>query len=236
MRIVTYNIHKGRGMDGRVSIKRIAEVLAEVDADIVALQEVFSASDGREGQVESLADALGLKSVFGRTRHHLGRPYGNALLSRWPIVGSCDMDLTWAHRERRGCVRADLKTPYGILHVFNIHLGTSFFERRHQVRHLLSSKQIDADLTGPRVLVGDFNEWIKGLTTRLLSDKFESLNLGLHVQKRRSYPGFLPLLHLDHIYFERPLHVRKAELIRTRLSKIASDHLPLVATFGWGET
>lgn len=235
MRIVTYNIHKGRGMDGRISIRRIADVLGGLDADIIALQEVFSVCDGQAGQVESLAAALGFHAAFGRTRHHRGRPYGNAILTRWPIIASCEMDISRLNRERRGCIRADLKTPRGTLHVFNIHMGTSYFERRHQVRRLLSSKQIDQDLTGPRVLVGDFNEWIKGLTTRLLSDKFESLNLALHVQKRRSYPGLLPLLHLDHIYFERPLHVQKAELIRTRLSKIASDHLPLVATFGWGE-
>jgi endonuclease/exonuclease/phosphatase family metal-dependent hydrolase len=235
MRIVTYNIHKGRGMDGRTSIKRIADVLEGLDADIIALQEVFSACDSHPGQVESIASRLGLQSVFGCTRHHTGRPYGNAILTKWPIVAAHGVDISWLHREKRGCIRADLETPRGTLHVFNIHMGTSYFERRHQVRHLLSSKQIHEDLSGPRLLVGDFNEWIKGLATRMLSEKFESLNLELHVRKRRSYPGFLPLLHLDHIYFERPLHVDKAELIRTRLSKVASDHLPLVATFGWDE-
>ena len=222
-------------MDGRTSLKRIASVLAELNADIVALQEVFSVCDSHEGQVETLASELGLKAAFGCTRHHHGRPYGNAILSRWPILESREMDISWYRRERRGCVRADLKTPRGILHVFNIHMGTNFFERRHQVRSLFSSKQLYDGLSGPRVLVGDFNEWIKGLTTRLLSAKFESLNLELHVRRRRSYPGLLPILHLEHIYFERPLHVEKAELIRTRLSKIASDHLPLVATFSWGD-
>jgi len=182
-----------------------------------------------------LASHLGLKAAFGCTRHHQGRPYGNAILTRWPIVQSHDMDISWAHREKRGCVRADLDTPKGTLHVFNIHMGTSYFERRHQVRSLLSSEQIHEDLSGPRVLVGDFNEWIKGLTTRMLSDRFESLNLELPVRTRRSYPGLLPLLQLDQIYFERPLHVEKVELIRTPLSKIASDHLPLVATFSWEE-
>jgi endonuclease/exonuclease/phosphatase family metal-dependent hydrolase len=235
MRIVTYNIHKGRGMDGRTSIKRIANVLTGLNADIIALQEVFSVCDQQPGQVEALASELGLHASFGRTRNHNGRPYGNAILTRWPIVSCREMDISRVNRERRGCIRADLKTPVGTLHVFNIHMGTSYFERRHQVRRLLSSKQIDEEISGPRVLVGDFNEWTRGLTTRLLSDKFESLNLELHMKKRRSYPGLLPLLHLDHIYFERPLHVEKAELIRTRLSKIASDHLPLVATFGWGE-
>jgi endonuclease/exonuclease/phosphatase family metal-dependent hydrolase len=233
MRIVTYNIHKARGMDGRTSIKRIGNVLAELQADIIALQEVFSVCDSVEGQVETLASELGLNATFGCTRQHNGRPYGNAILTRWPILQSEDMDITWQHRERRGCIRADLKTPRGTLHIFNIHMGTSYFERRHQVRSLLSSRQLHDDLDGPRVLVGDFNEWIKGLTTRMLKEKFESLNLELHVRRRRSYPGLLPLMHLDHIYFERPLRIEKAELIRTRLSKIASDHLPLVATFSW---
>jgi endonuclease/exonuclease/phosphatase family metal-dependent hydrolase len=235
MRIVTYNIHKGRGIDGRTSIKRIANVLADLDADIIALQEVFSFCEAAEGQVEALASALRMQAAFGCTRHHRGRPYGNAILTRWPILESRDMDISWLHRERRGCIRADLETPRGTLHVFNIHMGTSYFERRYQVKNLLASKQLYEGLSGPRVLVGDFNEWIKGLTTRMLSEKFESLNLALHMQKRRSYPGFLPLMHLDHVYFERPLHIEKAELVRTRLSKVASDHLPLVATFAWGD-
>jgi endonuclease/exonuclease/phosphatase family metal-dependent hydrolase len=233
MRIVTYNIHKGRGMDGRTSTKRIAKVLADLGADVIALQEIFGASETQEGQVELLAAELGLHAAFGCTRHHRRRPYGNAILSRWPIAQSLEMDISWMQRERRGCIRADLKTPRGILHVFNIHMGTSYFERRHQVRSLLSSSQIIEDLSGPRVLVGDFNEWIKGLTTRMLSEKFESLNLELHLRKQRSYPGLLPLFHLDHIYFERPLSVEKAELVRTRLSRIASDHIPLMATFSW---
>jgi endonuclease/exonuclease/phosphatase family metal-dependent hydrolase len=221
-------------MDGRTSITRIAKVLGDLEADIIALQEVFAVCDSHQGQVETLASELGMNAAFGCTRHRRGRPYGNAILTRWPILGSRDMDISWFRRERRGCVRADLKTPRGTLHVFNIHMGTNYFERRHQVKSFLSAKHLHDDLCGPRVLVGDFNEWIKGLPTRMLSEKFESLNLELHIRKRRSYPGFLPILHLDHIYFERPLLVEKAELIRTRLSKIASDHLPLVATFSWG--
>ena len=233
MVIVTYNIHKARGIDGRVAIKRIADVLTGLDADIVALQEIFSTCDSRDGQMETLASVMAMHAAFGCTRHHRGRPYGNAILSRWPILEWQDMDISWAHREKRGCIRADLKTPGGTLHVYNIHMGTSYFERRHQVRYLLSSKQLHGDIVGPRVLVGDFNEWIRGLTTRMLSEKFESLNMQLHIRKRRSYPGFLPLLHLDHIYFEKPLYIEKAELIRTRLARIASDHLPLLAAFGW---
>jgi endonuclease/exonuclease/phosphatase family metal-dependent hydrolase len=233
MRIVTYNIHKARGMDGRIQVRRIADVLSDLDADIIALQEIFSTCDSRPGQVETLASVLEMHAAFGCNRRRRGRPYGNAILSRWPIVRSRNMDLTWGLKTKRGCIRADLDTPQGPLHVFNIHMGTNYFERRHQVRNFLSSKQLHENLDGPRVLVGDFNEWIRGLTTRMLSEKFESLNMELHVRKRRTYPGFLPILHLDHIYFERPLHIEKAELIRTRLARMASDHLPLLAAFGW---
>jgi endonuclease/exonuclease/phosphatase family metal-dependent hydrolase len=222
-------------MDRRTSVERIVRVLAGVDADIVALQEVLSSEQGKAGQLESLAAELGLNAVFGRTRTLQAHGYGNAILSRWPILAYENLNISWKRREPRGCLKADIKTPRGVLHVLNIHLGTSFFERRHQVRALLSLKHFTESAAGPRVLVGDFNEWTRGLPSRMLAAKFESLNLETHIRKKRSYPGFLPVLHLDHIYFEKPLSIQSAELIRTRLSKVASDHLPLAALFGWGE-
>ncbi len=81
------------------------------------------------------------------------------------------------------------------------------------------------------VLIGDFNEWVSGLTTKVLRERFESLNMQLHIRRKRSYPGLLPLLHLDHIYFEKPLQIDTAELVRNRKTLVASDHLPLVARF-----
>jgi len=233
MKIVTYNVHKCRGMDRRTSVQRIAQVLDDIDADIVALQEVLSSEQGKGGQLEALASELKLKAVFGRTRSLYSNGYGNAILSRWPIHNSENLDISWRQRERRGCLKADIETPRGTLSVLNIHLGTSYFERRHQVRRLLSLKHFAESAAGPRVLIGDFNEWTRGLTSRMLAEKFESLNLETHIQRRKSYPGFLPVLHLDHIYFEKPLCIQSAQLIRTRLSKVASDHLPLAAVFGW---
>jgi endonuclease/exonuclease/phosphatase family metal-dependent hydrolase len=232
VKIVTYNVHKCRGMDGRTLVRRIAEVLGQIDADIVALQEVFASELGRSSQVEIIAETLGLEIAFGRTRYLDGRPYGNAILSRWPIRATSSFSLRWTRREQRGCVRADIETPLGLVHVFNIHMGTSYFERRHQIRGFVNQDQLQNDLGGPRVLVGDFNEWVSGLTTKVLREKFESLNMELHIRRKRSYPGLLPFLHLDHVYFERPLHIEQAELIRTRKARVASDHLPLVARFG----
>jgi endonuclease/exonuclease/phosphatase family metal-dependent hydrolase len=98
------------------------------------LQEVFASEHGRHSQVEILASELGLNSVFGRTEGKYGRPYGNAILSRWPILSSRTFDLPCKHREQRGCIRADIESPYGVIHALNIHMGASFFERRHQIR------------------------------------------------------------------------------------------------------
>ncbi|MBI4446169.1 MAG: endonuclease/exonuclease/phosphatase family protein [Acidobacteria bacterium] len=234
MKIVTYNVHKCRGLDSRTDAQRIGEVLRGIHADIIALQEIFSSKHSNLAQAEYLASKLHLHLAFGRTRHLGRRRYGNAVLSRWPILNSEVLDISWRRREKRACLRADVDTPFGMVHVFNIHLGTSYFERRHQVRSLFALPQLNQTLFGPRVLIGDFNDWTRGLATRMLAERFESLNMQLHVRRRRSYPGFFPLLHLDHIYFEKPLHIEKAELVQTRLAKVASDHLPLVATFFWG--
>jgi endonuclease/exonuclease/phosphatase family metal-dependent hydrolase len=81
----------------------------------------------------------------------------------------------------------------------------------------------------PKIVLGDFNEWMKGLTTEVLSERLQSIDLGQHLRRRRTYPGVFPVLHLDHIYYEGNVHVLSLDLPRTRPALIASDHLPLVA-------
>src|SRR4051812_17840237 len=130
VRVVTYNVHKCRGMDRRVDPSRIAEVLRELNADVIALQEVIADDSGelQTNQPSFIASQLGGYSVqFGEARKHLGVPYGNAVLSRLPVRGSQIYDLTRARRERRGCLRVDVDCGGELVHVFNVHLGTSFF-------------------------------------------------------------------------------------------------------------
>jgi endonuclease/exonuclease/phosphatase family metal-dependent hydrolase len=233
IRIATYNVHKCRGLDGRVRPERIAEVLGEIDADILALQEVISAPDRRGGEDHAgwLAEEMGLKFVLGETRRRNGRPYGNLLLSRYSIRAVANYDISAPGREPRGCLRVDLGMDHNtVLHVFNVHLGTSYFERRHQARRLIGPSILGHPwLHGPRIVLGDFNEWTKGLATRLLAARLKTVNIREHIGRRRTYPGVLPLLNLDHIYFDKYFEVKKLELHRTPTALVASDHLPLVA-------
>lgn len=234
IRVATYNIHKCRGLDLRVSPERIAGVIAELDADVVALQEVLHqpGTADSKNQVEFLARSLGFEYVFGDNREHLTSRYGNATLSRLPIVGSRNHDITWRKRERRGCLRADIRAGKCLLHVFNVHLGTSFFERPHQARKLNSADVLSADdLQGPRIVVGDFNEWTRGVATRVMGANFDSVDYKLHARRRPSYPGILPVLHLDHFYFDQLLELKGYKLHRSRKALMASDHLPIVGEF-----
>ena len=229
-RIATYNIHKGRGIDGRVRIERILRVLRDIDADVVALQEVVNHRNRspQEHQAGFLADELGYSYEVGETRKHREGVMANVTLSRLKIEGSRDIDLSVAGRQPRGALRTDIRVGTDLLHVFNVHLGTAARERRAQAR-LIDERLLKAiDISGQRIVMGDFNDWNHGLVTRTLSKEFHLTDLAAHLPRTRAYPAVLPLLHLDHIYLDPQLKIEKARFERNRRSLIASDHLPLV--------
>jgi len=235
LRIATYNIHKCRGLDRRVRPARIVEVLREIDADIIALQEVLSLHGAvrEKDQARFIAEEMGMSCAVGGTRIHKGAVYGNVVLSRFPLLETRNYDISVRGREQRGCMRADISANgSGLLHVFNVHLGTALIERRHQGRKLVNTAILNNDeLRGARVMLGDFNEWTRGLTTRLLGSHLTSADIRVHLQRSRTYPGVFPFLHLDHIYFDNSLELEKVILHKSRNALVASDHLPLVADF-----
>lgn len=235
LRVVTYNVHRCRGMDRRVRPQRIVEVLGEINADIIALQEVLSIADGRpeDDQAYFIAEQLKMSHSVGGTRRLRGGIYGNVVLSRWPISATRNYDISVRGREQRGCLRADVEiAKSSLVHVFNVHLGTAYLERRHQGRRLIDEAILNnQELSGPRLMLGDFNEWTRGLASRLLASHLVSADVRLHLPRSRTYPGVLPLLHLDHVYYEDSLELEAMTLYRSRLSLLASDHLPLVADF-----
>jgi endonuclease/exonuclease/phosphatase family metal-dependent hydrolase len=236
VRIATYNIHKCRGLDRLTSPSRIAKVIQQLNADIVALQEVLDVRDSKPeyDQARRVSDEMkDYHWTFGENRQLHGGAYGNMTLSRWPSIFSQNYDLTWRHRERRGCLRTDFDLGNEtVLHLFNVHLGTSFVERRHQARKLVSSNVLDQNaFAGPRVVVGDFNEWTRGLASRLMGTAFRVAEPRSFMRYRRTYPGVFPVLHLDHFYHDSSMALVRVRLHRSRAALVASDHLPLVAEF-----
>ena len=238
LRVVTYNIHRGRGLDGRVKPGRIVEVLKEIDADVIALQEVVcgAGSASPEGdQGRFIAEELGLHFQLGENRKLKGAAYGNVALSRFPLRVVTNHDLSVEGYERRGALHTDvLLSEADVVHVFNVHLGTAFLERRHQARRLSGRSTgvlHNEELKGPKIVLGDFNEWTPGLATRLLGSHLKSVDIRKHIGRAKTYPAFMPVMHLDHIYYDGPLELRGLRLHRTRKAIVASDHLPLVADF-----
>jgi endonuclease/exonuclease/phosphatase family metal-dependent hydrolase len=228
LRIATYNIHRSRGLDGRTRPERIAAVLSDIDADIIALQEVIGSGPRGGSHAEAIGAALGMGWVMAPARLLRGHHFGNAVLSRFPITQHLGHDLSWKTCEPRRLQRVDVTVNGAALHIYNVHLGTAILERRHQAQRLTSIVS-DRHVVGPKLVVGDFNEWMKGLATTLLSARLRSVDLKDFLPRRRTYPGLFPLLHLDHIYYAGRVEVVAVELPRTRLALVASDHLPLVA-------
>jgi endonuclease/exonuclease/phosphatase family metal-dependent hydrolase len=233
LRVATYNIHRSRGLDGRTRPERIAAVLGRIDADIIALQEVVGAGPRGGGHAEAIGAALGMGWVMAPARLLREHQFGNAVLSRWPITQHVEHDLSWKTCEPRRLQRVDVAVDGSTLHVYNVHLGTAILERRHQAERLAGIVG-DRHVAGPKLVLGDFNEWMRGLATTLLSARLHSVDLESYLPRRRTYPGFFPLLHLDHIYYEGRVEVVGIELPRTPLTLVASDHLPLVADIRLG--
>jgi endonuclease/exonuclease/phosphatase family metal-dependent hydrolase len=218
--VASYNIHKCAGLDGRVDLDRIADVIREIDADLIGVQEVF------RPQALGLAERLGVEVAMGPTRERDGQLYGNAILTRLAVRGSRTFDLSRPDREPRGGIRLDLALADGLLlHLFNVHFGLKIRERAAQVRMLVREHILHDELTGPRVVVGDLNEWFwfPGAVGRALRRELHGPRI------RRTHPAPLPLFPLDRIYWDRDLAADGFHVHRSRLARVASDHLPVVA-------
>lgn len=224
--VVSYNIHRGVGLDRRHDLDRIADVISEVSPDVVGLQEVIR-EEGvpHADQAMYLASRLDMSEiVMGETRTHGAGIYGNVVLTRLPVLGSGRCDLSRGLREPRGCLRVDLDIAGTPLHVFNCHFGLALRERREQLDLLGVFIRDSERLAGPRVLMGDFNEWHRGPVTRGLRREFSS-----PMRRRRTHPAMFPLFALDRIYWDAELEGEEFSVHRSRLARVASDHLPVVA-------
>ena len=222
LRVATYNIHRCIGRDGVEDCRRIGAVLGEMAADIVALQEVASLSDRRGDMLAYLAGITGTTAIEGFTLTTENSRYGNALLSGVPIASVKRIDISVEGREPRGVIEVVVDRYSPTVHLWTTHLGLRVRERHSQINTLL--KIIAAAEAETSILFGDFNEWLPwGRTLRALHRWFAP------TQSPATFPSRLPLLKLDRIWVRPSDNRSTIRAHASELSRVASDHLPLVA-------
>lgn len=234
LRVATYNIHGCVGVDGRCDPPRIAAVLREIAPDIACVQEVDARrrTDPLADQWAYLGEATGLSVVAGRrSGERLGR-FGNAILTRFPVLSARLIDLSVGDYEPRGAIDADLLVGERVLRVLATHFGLRLAERRWQAGRLIAAlgEAQAANRPTPHavLLMGDLNEWrgrrggLRALDRRLGPGAVP-----------RTFPSWMPVLPLDRIYAAGPAVLRGIEVYRSPLARLASDHLPLVADLCW---
>jgi len=234
MRILSYNIHKGiGGRDRRYRFGRVLAVIESANPDIVCLQEVDrNVRRSRfHDQPQLLVDYFGDRQPLYQMNVRLKEGgYGNLLLSRWPMASHHQISLRHEERKPRGAQLAVLKTPEGLLHVVHWHLGLVERERRWQVRHLLTHSLFRAADNLPTIVIGDSNDWRNQLAESVLGPH------GFHqvtapISRFRTFPSYLAMGSLDKAFVRGEISIRQARVVRTRLARIASDHLPLIVDF-----
>jgi len=240
IKLVTYNIHRAIGLDRRFKPERIIDILNDINADIVLLQEVDEgAPRSRElNLAKEISQACNYQHfALGHNVSLRKGYYGNATISRFPILRERNIDLTIENKKRRGCQHTTLELPNEKeLEVFNLHLGLSAKERQKQAGLLFRSAEYRKITEDENCIVaGDFNDWRSLLRALFI----EAMNFKCATDKTtekgevatKTFPSFSPRGGLDRIYYKGKINLLKTKTYKKKTSKIASDHLPVVSTF-----
>jgi len=224
LRFATYNVHSCIGVDGRYDPARVAGVIEEIDADLVALQEftypIDIALETRTPVV--LTSLTNYSCALGPTRSHAEQRFGNVILTRHPILEVHRLDLSMERREPRGALAATVEIHGVQWHVLATHLGLKLQERQFQVKQILKYLREVRDT--PLVVLGDFNDWLPGRSVVHALDD----HLG-RPPRVRSFPVSRPLLTLDRIWVHPKTALRAVKVHRSPAARLASDHYPVVA-------
>jgi endonuclease/exonuclease/phosphatase family metal-dependent hydrolase len=220
LRVLTWNLHGGVGLDGVRDYGRLMNCVASLDVDIAALQEV----DGRLwDEAGTVADAfqhhLGLHGIFAAAIESTDGHYGQMLLSRWAFRSSEIHDISVPTCEPRRAIVATVQTASGGLRIIATHLGLKVRERRIQAERL---HEILGRSQMPTILLGDFNDWSRFQATRGLLERMLP-----SYTRHRTFPSRSPLFALDRIYYQPAGLLRSSRVVKG--ARMLSDHLPLVA-------
>ena len=224
---LTYNIHKGIGNDRLYRLNRTIDILKDSNADFIMLQEVdhLVPRTRNENTAKVISDALGMHYSIGLNVKLKKGAYGNATFSKYPIIKKRNMDLTWGIKKARGCLNTLIEIPDGELMIMNYHLGLAGIERAWQAKKLIHSALHRHEAHLPIVMLGDSNDRNHKLNPIFKEHGFEDT---CQVMNINTYPSYAPIWRLDKIFFNGSVEIREHRVLKTNLTKIASDHLPLI--------
>jgi len=238
MRLLSYNIHKGiGGRDRRYDIRRIIEVIEEENPDLICLQEVQHnvRRSGYHDQPFLLTEHFNAVAHLRQTTVRLKTGgYGNLVISRWPFHERHQLSLRLGGKKPRGAQLIVIDTPEGPLQLVHWHLGLAEAERHWQVNHVLSHSLFRRAEELPVLVAGDCNDWRNTLAAGPFADHGFS-QITTPISRFRSFPAYFPMGSLDKAFCRGDVFVRSAHVIRSKLAKQASDHLPLVIDFHLSE-
>ena len=237
LRVATYNIHKGVqgiGPARRLEIHNLGLAVEQLDADIVCLQEVRKLHRREAAyfqrwpelpQAEFLAPE-GYEAVYRTNAITKHGEHGNALLTRWPVIGHQHEDISDHRFEQRGLLHVEVDVQGRNVHVIVVHLGLIPASRVRQTARLKAYIAREVPPGAPLVVAGDFNDWGTRVRTLLNVDSLHAFE----GPRTLTYPSRLPVAQLDHIY-ARGLRPLSLQAPRGRVWSRMSDHLPLIAEF-----
>jgi len=226
-RAATYNVHSHIGRDGRRDPARVSQVIDELDADVVALQEfTYPADVDLETRTPVVLTLERYECALGPARQNDTHCFGNAILTRHPFIEVHRIDLSIARREPRAALAATIEIDGEPVHVLAAHLGLRVPERRFQVQQIIA--YLDSVQHTRLVVLGDFNDWMPGRTVADVLDR----RLG-RLPRPRSFPASRPIFGLDRIWVQPQDALHRIFAHRTPMARAASDHLPVVAEIAW---
>jgi len=238
-RILTYNVHRCVGADRRLNIERIAEVIARLEPDIVALQELDVGRLRTNGvdQAHEIAQRLDMTFHFHPALKVEEELYGDAILTTLPERKVKAGPLPGYRRipslEPRGALWIEIEIDGRPLQVINTHLGLVPREQQLQATHLAGPGWLGhPDCAGPTILLGDFNASQSSIVHRTLTARLaQARRLSPTKSPTSTFPSALPVLRIDHLFVSREVRVLDVFAPFEPLTRAASDHLPLVMDF-----
>lgn len=234
---MTYNVHRCIGIDRRTSPERIAEVISGYDCDIIALQELDSGEvrPAVSDQIRDIVECLSLLSSIKHQLHMEKERCGNVILSRFPLhlvrAGGLRTPGTLRGHTRRGALWVEIEAFNRKIQVINTHLGLTPRQRLLQAKVLAGPNWLkNPGCLSPIILCGDFNAQTGSDVHRVFREVLEDPELHLTNREReKTWPSLYPIMGIDHLFISADISVDETIVPHSELTRLASDHLPLIA-------